>query len=258
MFRGGGLAQGLGIRLLASGSAYWPFAAAHSDSLWVRTCFDCVHGCTLRVHAGFAACARWGVHLHDFLDRGGGGLLLCYPPSPNGQCLEGTPDDDLSDKGNARHSSANCLPNPCAIRTPSGCIFTCFLCLTQMGGFTSREDSLGAEHHVVAVDTRVRFPVFPFPLPFGFSSLTRHQTYHGSSLQRGMSASWGRGRTLEANAFRREYVYQGAKERQETILFYEETFLSYVQQFGSIYRYTEEDPVPLLEQSATGVPLALC
>ena len=36
--RGGGVAQGLGIRLLAFGSAYWPLATAHSDPLWVRTC----------------------------------------------------------------------------------------------------------------------------------------------------------------------------------------------------------------------------
>ena len=35
--RGGGLAQGLGIRLFTFGGAYWPFATAHSDSLWVRT-----------------------------------------------------------------------------------------------------------------------------------------------------------------------------------------------------------------------------
>ena len=31
---GGGLAQGLGIRLLAFGGAYWPLATAHSDPLW--------------------------------------------------------------------------------------------------------------------------------------------------------------------------------------------------------------------------------
>ena len=35
--RGGGLAQGLGIRLFAFGGAYWPVAPAHSDPLWVRT-----------------------------------------------------------------------------------------------------------------------------------------------------------------------------------------------------------------------------
>ena len=31
---GGGLAQGLGIRLCAFGGAYWPLATAHSDPLW--------------------------------------------------------------------------------------------------------------------------------------------------------------------------------------------------------------------------------
>ena len=41
---GGGLAQGLGIRLFAFGGAYWPLATAHSDPLWVRTCFGCVNG----------------------------------------------------------------------------------------------------------------------------------------------------------------------------------------------------------------------
>ena len=40
----GGLAQGLGIRLLAFGGAYWPLATAHSDPLWARTCFGCVNG----------------------------------------------------------------------------------------------------------------------------------------------------------------------------------------------------------------------
>ena len=35
---GGGLAQGLGIRLFAFGGAYWPLATAHSDPLWARTC----------------------------------------------------------------------------------------------------------------------------------------------------------------------------------------------------------------------------
>ena len=39
----GGLAQGLGIQLFASGGAYWPLATAHSDSLWARTCFGCVN-----------------------------------------------------------------------------------------------------------------------------------------------------------------------------------------------------------------------
>ena len=42
--REGGSAQGLGIRLFAFGSAYWPLATAHSDPLWVRTCFGCVNG----------------------------------------------------------------------------------------------------------------------------------------------------------------------------------------------------------------------
>ena len=32
---GGGVAQGLGIRLFAFGGAYWPLATAHSDPLWV-------------------------------------------------------------------------------------------------------------------------------------------------------------------------------------------------------------------------------
>ena len=41
---GGGLAPGLGICLFAFGSAYWPLATAHSDPLWVRTCFGCVNG----------------------------------------------------------------------------------------------------------------------------------------------------------------------------------------------------------------------
>ena len=42
---GGDLAQGLGIRLFAFGGAYWPVATAHSDPLWVRTCFGCVIVC---------------------------------------------------------------------------------------------------------------------------------------------------------------------------------------------------------------------
>ena len=41
---GGGLAQGLGIGLFAFGGAYWPLATAHSDPLWVRTCFGRVSG----------------------------------------------------------------------------------------------------------------------------------------------------------------------------------------------------------------------
>ena len=41
---GGGLAQGLGIRLFAFGGAYWPLATAHSDPLWVRTSFGCING----------------------------------------------------------------------------------------------------------------------------------------------------------------------------------------------------------------------
>ena len=41
---GGGLAQGLGIRLFAFGGAYWPLATAHSDPPWARTCFGCVSG----------------------------------------------------------------------------------------------------------------------------------------------------------------------------------------------------------------------
>ena len=38
---GGGLAQGLGIRLFAFGGAYWPLATVHSDPPWARTCFGC-------------------------------------------------------------------------------------------------------------------------------------------------------------------------------------------------------------------------
>ena len=41
---GGGVAQGLGIRVCAFAGAYWPLATAHSDPLWARTCFDCVNG----------------------------------------------------------------------------------------------------------------------------------------------------------------------------------------------------------------------
>ena len=40
---GGGWPQGLGIELFAFGDAYWPLTTAHSDPLWVRTCFGCVH-----------------------------------------------------------------------------------------------------------------------------------------------------------------------------------------------------------------------
>ena len=44
---GGGLAQGLGIRLFirlfAFGGACWPLATAHSDPLWARMCFGCVN-----------------------------------------------------------------------------------------------------------------------------------------------------------------------------------------------------------------------
>ena len=36
---GGSLAQGLGIRWFAFGGTYWPLATAHSDPLWVQTCF---------------------------------------------------------------------------------------------------------------------------------------------------------------------------------------------------------------------------
>ena len=36
------MAQGLGICLFAFGGAHWPLATAHSDPLWVRTCFGCV------------------------------------------------------------------------------------------------------------------------------------------------------------------------------------------------------------------------
>ena len=40
----GGLALGHGGGLVAFGGAYWPLATAHSDPLWVRTCFGCVNG----------------------------------------------------------------------------------------------------------------------------------------------------------------------------------------------------------------------
>ena len=38
------MAQGLSIRLFASGGAYWPLATAYPDPLWARTCFGCVNG----------------------------------------------------------------------------------------------------------------------------------------------------------------------------------------------------------------------
>ena len=40
----GALARGHGVGLFAFGDAYWPLATAHSDPLWVRTCFGCVNG----------------------------------------------------------------------------------------------------------------------------------------------------------------------------------------------------------------------
>ena len=40
----GVLARGHGFGLFTFGGAYWPLATAHSDSLWVRTCFGCVNG----------------------------------------------------------------------------------------------------------------------------------------------------------------------------------------------------------------------
>ena len=36
---GGGVARGHGVGLFAFGGADWPLAPAHSDPLWVRTCF---------------------------------------------------------------------------------------------------------------------------------------------------------------------------------------------------------------------------
>ena len=42
--RGGSLARGHGAGLFAFGGAHWPLATAHSDPLWVRTCFGCVNG----------------------------------------------------------------------------------------------------------------------------------------------------------------------------------------------------------------------
>ena len=41
---GGGVGQGLGIRLFAFGGAYWPLSTAHSDPLWARTCCGRVDG----------------------------------------------------------------------------------------------------------------------------------------------------------------------------------------------------------------------
>ena len=32
------------VLVCAFGGAYWPLALAHSDPLWVRTCFGCVNG----------------------------------------------------------------------------------------------------------------------------------------------------------------------------------------------------------------------
>ena len=102
---GGGVAQGLNIRLCAFG-AYWPLATAHSDPLWARTCFcvvsteppddlsclttpgvgrpgdgllpvpltRCIHMHTPSPCGGLPTpalmCARWSVHLQG----GGGGL----------------------------------------------------------------------------------------------------------------------------------------------------------------------------------------
>ena len=40
----GGLARGHGVGLRAFGGAFWPLAAAHSDPLWVQTCFGRVNG----------------------------------------------------------------------------------------------------------------------------------------------------------------------------------------------------------------------
>ena len=41
---GGRLAGGHDVGLFAFGDAYWPLALAHSDPLWVRTCFGRVNG----------------------------------------------------------------------------------------------------------------------------------------------------------------------------------------------------------------------
>ena len=71
---GGGMAQGLGISLFAFGGAYWPLATAHSDPLWVRTCFGCVNG------------APGCIVLFDFSRFGcpGDGLL----PVPLTRCIQ--------------------------------------------------------------------------------------------------------------------------------------------------------------------------
>ena len=71
---GRGLAQGLGIRLFAFGGAYWPLATAHSDPLWVRTCFGPVNGAP-----------GWLV-LFDYsgVGRPGDGLL----PVPLTRCIQ--------------------------------------------------------------------------------------------------------------------------------------------------------------------------
>ena len=40
----GGVEQGHGVGLFASGGAYWPLALANGDPLWVGACFGCVNG----------------------------------------------------------------------------------------------------------------------------------------------------------------------------------------------------------------------
>ena len=40
-----GLARGHGVGWFAFGGGYWPLAIAHSDPLWVQTCFGCVCVC---------------------------------------------------------------------------------------------------------------------------------------------------------------------------------------------------------------------
>ena len=67
--------------------------------------------------------------------------------------------------GTIQLSSNDSCPSAPPFMPPSlGTCFACTLCFCivyHMPKFCQWEDSLGAEHHVVAVNTRVRFPVFP-------------------------------------------------------------------------------------------------
>ena len=91
--RGGGLAQGLGIRLFAFGGAHWPLATAHSDPLWVRTCFGCVNGAPGRLvlfdySGGWLSRRRAVARAVDSWSgpepvQGGGGGAPPSPPDPS-------------------------------------------------------------------------------------------------------------------------------------------------------------------------------